>query len=263
MIDTHTHIYGPEFDIPGQEAGSMAGQLAAVDRAVEAGVTRMVLANVDKDSISPIAALAALRPDEIITSIGLHPTELGEDYRATLSGMESLLDSGDYKAVGEIGIDLYWDKSRLDDQMDAFSRQLQWARARKLPVLIHSREALEPTLEVLKDFLEVSAVFHSFGGTPEDVERIRRVGDYYFGINGIVTFKNSKLADTLPAIGIERILTETDAPYLAPAPHRGKRNESAMIPLIVQRISEALNLPFKEIDDVTTANALKFLNIRQ
>lgn len=261
MIDTHTHIYGPEFDIPGQEAGSLAGQTAAVDRAVESGVNRLVLANVDMESIAPIRALAAARPAQIVTSIGLHPTELGEDYRSTLSEMERLLDEGGYCAVGEIGLDLYWDKSRLDDQMDAFARQLQWADARRLPVLIHCREALDPALEVLKDFPHVSAVFHSFGGSPDDVERIRRVGDYFFGINGIVTFKNSKLADTLPAIGIERILTETDAPYLAPVPFRGKRNESALIPLIVNRIASVLDISEQEVDAVTTANALKFLKL--
>lgn len=149
--------------------------------------------------------------------------------------------------------------------MDAFEHQLQVARRHRKPVIIHCREGLDQVLEVMQPYGgDVSAVFHSFGGTIADVERIRRVGaDSYFGINGIVTFKNSRLAEVLPAIGADRILTETDSPFLAPTPHRGKRNESAWIPLIVDKIASSLMMDGAEMADITTRNAYEFLKINK
>ncbi len=247
MIDTHTHLYDTAF-------GSAEGACEAVDRAVAAGVGMMILPNVDLASIEPLKSLHAARPDVTAMAMGLHPTELGADWRATLDPREAELRRGGYCAVGEVGIDLYWDKSREREQMLAFDAQLSLAEELSLPVIIHCREGLDRTLEVLQGH-EVRAVFHSFGGTVADAERIMHAGDYYFGINGIVTFKNSGLKATLPALPADRILTETDSPYLAPVPYRGKRNESSYIPLIADAIAEATGRQAADVAALTAANA--------
>jgi len=247
MIDTHTHLYDSAF-------GSPEGSCEAVERAFAAGVSMMILPNVDIASIEPIKTLHAQRPAVTAMAMGLHPTELGADWRATLAPIEAELRNGGYCAVGEIGIDLYWDKTYETDQMLAFDTQLSIAEELSLPVIIHCREGLDQTLEVLQGH-KVRAVFHSFGGTVADAERIMSAGDYYFGINGIVTFKNSGLKATLPALPADRILTETDSPYLAPVPYRGKRNESSYIPLIVDAIASATSRTPADIATLTTANA--------
>ncbi len=261
MIDTHTHLYMAEYDVDGQVKGSLEGQCAAVDRAVAAGVDMMVLPNVDRASMTPLKALHAARPDNTLMAMGLHPTEVKEDWQTELAFIEQDIRAGRYSAVGEVGIDLYWDKAFEREQMQAFDRQLSVASELGLPVIIHCREGLDRVLEVMQWHRGVGAVFHSFGGAVGDVERICSVGDYYFGINGIVTFKNSTLRDVLPAIPRERILTETDAPFLAPVPFRGKRNESAMIAYVVEAVAHSLSIPSREADMLTAANARRFFNI--
>ena len=177
--------------------------------------------------------------------------------------MEKELDSGKYIAVGEVGIDLYWDKSRLELQKDVFRRQLISAQKRGLPVIIHCRDAFPETIEVIKEVnLDVPLVFHSFTGTTDDVKAIREVCDAYFGINGVVTYKNaSTLRDALPVIGENRILLETDSPYLSPVPLRGKRNESANLGFIRDKIAEAMNLSLETIEKKTTENARKIFKL--
>lgn len=257
MVDTHTHLYMPDYAFDGQTEGSYDGQCAAVDRAIEAGVAMMLMPNVDRDSIEPLQTLHKLRPDATAMAMGLHPTEVNDNWRTELEYILSVLRQTptDYKAIGEAGIDLYWDKSFEREQMEAFDIQAAEASRTGLPLIIHCREGLPQTLEVLQGHRDVKAVFHSFGGTDADVDAIRKVGDYYFGINGIVTFKNSKLRQTLPHIGIERIITETDSPFLAPVPHRGSRNESAMMTHIAVTIADALGLSAEEVDTTTTYNA--------
>ena len=250
LIDTHTHLYLPEFDIDG-------GGEAAVRRALDAGVEHMIFPNVDLTSIEPMRLLHAKFPESTSMAMGLHPTEVGESWRDDLAQVEEELRSHrhDYVAVGEIGIDLYWDKTFAEQQMQVLERQMQWAQEMNLPVIIHCREGLNQTLEVLQGFGSSRGVMHSFGGTPEDVERIRSVVDYHFGINGIVTFKNSKLRDTLPAITLDRLLLETDSPYLAPVPHRGKRNESAYIVSTASVVAQALGVAPQDVAAATSANA--------
>ena len=250
LIDTHTHLYLPEFDIDG-------GGEAAVRRALDAGVEHMIFPNVDLTSIEPMRLLHAKFPESTSMAMGLHPTEVGESWRDDLAKVEEELRSHrhDYVAVGEIGIDLYWDKTFAEQQMQVLERQIQWAQEMNLPVIIHCREGLDQTLEVLQEFGSSRGVMHSFGGTPEDVERIRSVVDYHFGINGIVTFKNSKLRDTLPAITLDRLLLETDSPYLAPVPHRGKRNESAYIVATASVVAQALGVAPQDVAAATSANA--------
>lgn len=257
MIDTHTHLYLPEFDADG-------GGRAAVERAIAAGVTRMVFPNVDRTSVESMRALAAQFPGTVSMAMGLHPTEVRENWREELDFHMAELRKhvADYVAVGEIGMDLYWDKTFRNEQLQALDEQFALADELCKPVIIHCREGLDETLEVMQGHPGLRAVFHSFGGTAADVERIRRHGDHYFGINGIVTFKNSGLRDVLPAIGIERILAETDAPYLAPVPHRGKRNESAFITETGKAIAGALGIGFDDMDLITSRNAITFFDLK-
>lgn len=249
LIDTHTHLYLPEFgDDP-------AG---AVDRAVAAGVGFMVLPNVDLTTVEPMKRLHAARPEVTAIAMGLHPTEVNSEYGSALSEIRDLLHSApsDYVAVGEIGIDLYWDKTFRNEQMEVFATQCQWAVDLGLPVIIHCREGVDEVLEVLGSLpVKPRGVFHSFGGTPEDVDRIRRTGDFYFGINGIVTFRNSSLRKTLPAIGLDRLLLETDAPYLAPVPMRGRRNESSFLIHTAAVAADALGITHDTLARRTSENA--------
>lgn len=255
IVDTHTHLYLPEFESDG-------GGTEAVRRAIDAGVGRMIFPNVDCSTVAPMKALHAQFPDETYMAMGLHPTEIASDWRDRLSEIETELRGGEkYIAVGEIGIDLYWDKTFEQQQMQAFELQLGWASDLSLPVIIHCREALPQVLEVLQSFPDSKGVMHSFGGTSADVDAARRVVDYYFGINGIVTFKNSKLRETLPAIGPDRLLVETDSPYLAPVPYRGCRNESAYIVHTVGHIADSLGLTTEDIAAQTTGNAQTLFNL--
>lgn len=249
MIDTHTHLYLPEFQDDG-------GGAAAVRRALDVDVEHLVFPNVDRATIEPMKALAALFPTNISMAMGIHPTEVKDNWREELAYHIQELAQAPYIAVGEVGIDLYWDRTFREHQMQAFEIQVEEAIKRNLPLIIHCREGLDETLEVLCGHPQARAVFHSFGGTIQDVERIRKVNDYYFGINGIVTFKNCKLRDVLPAIGLDRILLETDSPYLAPVPRRGKRNESSFLPYIASHIADHLSLTLSQVKSCTTKNAL-------
>ena len=239
LIDTHTHLYLDDFS---------SEESAVVERAISAGVQKLVFPNVDISTIEPMRKLHDCFPDNIFMAMGLHPTEVDGAWGDTLGVVEKELikHRNDYIAIGEIGIDLYWDKTYKDN----------------LPIIIHCREGLSEVLEVLKNASSVpTGVFHSFGGTIEDVEAIRSIGDFYFGINGIVTFKNSKLKNVLPAIGADRILLETDSPYLAPVPYRGKRNESSYIVKTAQTVSEALDIPFEKVAELTSENAERLFKL--
>ena len=250
LFDTHTHLYLPEF--------AEDGSGSAVERAIAAGVKTMMLPNVDLTTIKPLKELHNLFPANTLMAMGFHPTEVNNDFGQALETISREITSnpGLYSAVGEIGMDLYWDKTFRDEQMQAFDTQCRLALSLDLPVIIHCREALDETLEVIEGLPRMpQAVFHSFGGTKEDVERILSKGDFYFGINGIVTFKKSTLPQTLEAIPKGRLLLETDSPYLAPVPHRGKRNESAYITSTAAKVAEVLGLSTEEIADITTANA--------
>lgn len=255
MIDTHTHLYLDEFSSDCDEV---------MHRAIESGVERMIFPNVDLSTVGPMLELHSRYPQNTFVAMGLHPTEVKETWRDDLAKIESLFDnsSARYVAVGEIGIDLYWDKTFRNEQMKVFARQVEIALDRNLPIIIHCRDGLDEVLEVLDAASAVPrGVFHSFGGTVEDVARIRQTGDFYFGINGIVTFKNSRLREVLPTIGPDRILLETDAPYLAPVPHRGKRNESSFLPATAAVVADALALPVDKVDRATSQNAVTLFGL--
>ncbi len=259
LIDTHTHLYLPEFN----DENNPDGGAVAVDRAISAGVKHMIFPNVDLTTIEPMRALAERYPDNVSMAMGLHPTEVREDWRDCLGKIdETIGDGSDYVAIGEVGIDLYWDKKFCDEQMQVLEYQAQRAVELDLPLIVHCRDGLAQTLEVFQGVKGIKAVFHSFGGNEADVEAVRRVGDFYFGINGIVTFKNSDLRRHLPAIGLERILLETDSPYLAPVPNRGKRNESSYLPLIAAHVAESMGKDIDEIAEKTCSNARLLFGVK-
>lgn len=249
LTDTHTHLYLDDF-APENEA--------TVRRAIDAGVNTLIFPNVDLNTIAPMKALHSVFPQNTFMAMGLHPTEVRETWQDDLKTVENELISNKnlYVAVGEIGIDLYWDKTFVEEQKKVFAHQAGLAVKLNLPVIIHCREGLDEILSILAAMEKKPAgVFHCFNGTKSDIKRIREIGDYYFGIGGVVTFKKSTLKELLPEIGIDRILLETDSPYLAPVPHRGTRNESSYIPDIAQFISNELNISYNTIAEHTTANA--------
>ena len=256
MIDTHTHIYLPEFEDGGE---------GAYLRAVDAGVEMMVLPNVDLTSAEPLLALHSRHPDRLRTAFGLHPTSVDASWRDTLDAIVPLLESEGCVAVGEVGMDLYWDSTFRSGQMEAFACQLDMAASRSLPVIIHCREALDETLEVIAagGFGRMPLLFHSFTGRAADAVRIiEAVPGARFGINGVVTFKNARdLHAAVPEIGLDRIVLETDSPYLAPVPHRGKRNESAYITAVRDKVAELTGTTPAEAEAATDRNARMLFNI--
>lgn len=258
FIDTHTHLNDEIYGRQPDGTFDAAGCDEMVRRAVEAGVEMMILPGTSLGELEGMKALAARHPDRLRMFAGLHPTELTDNPDEALRIVERELDTPGlpYVGVGEIGIDLHEDPGHRERQMAAFDAQCRMALRRGLPINIHCRDGLDETLEVLSGLPEVPrGAFHCFGGSAADVERIRRVGDFYFGINGIVTFKNSGLRETLPSIGLERIILETDSPYLSPVPFRGKVNDSSRIPLIAQTIADTFGVSLEEVAAVTTASA--------
>ncbi|MDE6741592.1 MAG: TatD family hydrolase [Muribaculaceae bacterium] len=268
MVDTHTHLYMDSFSK--EEANGCA---AAVDRAFYAGVELMVLPAVDRESAAEVVALHTARPTCTRTAMGLHPTEVGEDWREEIDDIVTILTPTDPVAIGEVGIDLYWDDSNLSLQKEAFIAQILIAQEKDLPVIIHCRDGVEVCCECIEEAkrrIEAKTaggsmpplVFHSFTGSPDDVRRIREICDPFFGINGVVTFKNSgQLPEAVKEIGIARILLETDSPYLAPGPKRGRRNESSYLTFINNKVAEILRLSPEETDRLTTRNAKHFFRI--
>lgn len=248
MIDTHSHIYAEEFD---------ADRDAIIQRAKASGVNRIILPNVDSESLPRMLATEAAYPGYCFAAIGLHPTSVNENYRNELNIVRQELERQKYVAVGEIGIDLYWDKTFVGEQIVAFQQQVNWALEFNLPVIIHVRESFNETMEALNPFRNsgLKGVFHSFTGGMGEATEILNFGGFFLGINGIITFKNSGLAAVVRQINPKNIVVETDAPYLTPVPYRGKRNESSYVGLVIDKLSAVYGLPVEETDRITTANA--------
>lgn len=248
MIDTHTHLYFPEY---GEEIYDV------MKRCKDNGVSHFILPNVDEESIFQVKDFHKRLPEVTSMAIGLHPTEVKEDWENVVNKMEEEALGGEYIAVGEIGMDLYWDTSTIEAQKQAFERQLLLAEKLRLPVIIHCRSAFDETMEVIEKVKpSVPLVFHSFTGNRENVERIRKGCDPFFGINGVVTYKNAQeLREALPLIGLDRIVLETDAPFLTPVPHRGKRNDSSYLGFIRDKVAECLAKTPEEVDKATDENA--------
>jgi TatD DNase family protein len=247
FIDTHAHLYLQEFD---------SDRDATIQRAVDSGVKKIYLPNIDSDTIGPMLDMVNRYPEVCLPMIGLHPCSVGPQFEASLEVVKSQVRDGQFVAIGEIGTDLYWDKTFRDEQEVCFREQLRLAKAHTLPVAIHSRETLDWNIELVRDSWEpmLKGVFHCFTGSVAQANAIIEMG-FYLGIGGVVTFKNSGLAEVIAQIPLKHLVLETDAPYLTPHPHRGKRNESGYLTLIAQKIAEAQGRSLNEIADITTANA--------
>lgn len=254
MIDTHSHIYSEEFDT------DIAN---AIERAKDAGIKHIILPNIDSESLPRMLALEADYPDYCLAAIGLHPTSVKENYKVELNLVKSELLRRNYIAIGEIGIDLYWDKTFFKEQIFCFQQQIEWALEYKLPIIIHTRNSFRETMDALQPYKNkgMTGVFHSFAGSLAEANEMLEFGGFLLGINGIVTFKNSGLAEVVSKINIQNIILETDSPYLTPVPFRGKRNESAYLALICKKIAEIYGLSAEKISEITTQNSLKLFKI--
>lgn len=247
MIDTHAHIYAAEFDHDRDEV---------VQRAKAQGIEAILLPNIDLASIEPMLKTEAAYPELCRSMMGLHPCYVDGNVKQTLTVIESWLDKHPFIAIGEIGIDLYWDKTFQAEQEMAFVTQLNWAKERDLPVVIHTRDSITQTLQLLEKEQDgsLSGVFHCFGGTLEEAKAINELG-FHLGIGGVSTFKNGGMDKVLPHLDMNFVLLETDCPYLAPVPHRGKRNEPAYTTLVAKRIAELTELSLVEVNNITNTNA--------
>lgn len=249
LIDTHCHLYAEEFDA---DRGQM------IERARAAGVSRFYLPAIDSEAIPGMLALEAQYPGVCVAMMGLHPCYVKANYREELAIAGEWLDKRPFAAIGEIGLDFYWDKTFVSEQQEAFNTQMQWALDRNLPIVIHTRKAMSETLKAVKPFAAkgLRGIFHCFSGNAIEAKQVTDLG-FYLGIGGVVTYKNSGLPEALANIGTEWLVLETDAPYLSPVPYRGKRNESAYLANIVERLADVKKLSVEELAAITTANAQK------
>ena len=254
MIDTHSHIYSNDFATDRAET---------ILRAKEAGVTHIILPNCDSGTLPQMLALEADFPGYCHAAIGLHPTSVNENFQNELAIVKSELERRNWIAIGEIGIDLYWDKTFINEQRLAFQQQIEWALEYKLPVIIHVRDSFRETMNAIEPYKNsgLKGVFHSFTGSLEEAREIINFGGFFMGINGIVTFKNSGLSELLKDIDLLHIVLETDSPYLTPAPYRGKRNESANVSLVCQKLAGIYNFLPEQIDKQTALNATSLFAI--
>lgn len=253
LTDTHTHLYSEQFD---------EDQEAMIRRAIEAGVARFFIPAIDSSYTERMLELKQNHPDHVFLMTGLHPTHVQENHEQELQHVMEQLATGKYVAVGEIGVDLYWDKTTKDLQMQAFHQQIEWALDYDLPIVIHCRDAFDEVFEVLKAHQGkgLHGIFHCFTGTLEQAQLAISYG-MKLGIGGVVTFKNGKIDQFLDQIDVEHIVLETDAPYLAPVPYRGKRNESAYLTQIAQKVANIYEMDIQEIARITTLNSHKVFKV--
>lgn len=253
FADTHTHLYLDAFNADRQEV---------VQKAIDAGVTRMFLPNIDTATVKPMLALCDQFPENCFPMIGLHPTSVKENYIHELAAIESTIAERKFYAIGECGIDYYWDKTFVVEQEFVFRHHADLARAYDLPLVIHIRESYNEVIRILKDInkTELRGIFHCFSGSIEQAEQAIDLG-FSLGLGGVITFKNNKMQETLKHVDLKHLVLETDAPFLAPAPYRGKRNEPAYIPLIAQKVAEIKQITLKEVAEATTSNALKIFGL--
>lgn len=251
--DTHTHLYLEEFD---------ADRRLVVENALTAGVRRLMLPNINSSSVLPMLALCEEFPDNCFPMIGLHPTSVKENYMDELAAIECWLIDRKFYGIGECGIDLYWDKTFAREQEFVFRHHIDLARAYNLPLIVHIRESFNEVIRILKDVNkpDLHGIFHCFSGSVEQANQAIGFG-FSLGLGGVVTFKNNKMQETLKHIDLKHLVLETDAPFLAPTPYRGKRNEPAYIPLIAQKVAEIKGISLQEVSEATTANALKLFGI--
>lgn len=253
FIDTHTHLYSEQFN---------DDRTDMIHRAIDAGVERMYLPNIDLESIAGMHALEKTFPENCFAMMGLHPCSVGADWEAVLQQMKNFINQRPYVAIGEIGIDLYWDKTFLNEQKEAFRTQINWAKELQLPIVIHARDSFSEIYDVLDQENDdrLKGIFHCFTGNEADVKKICSYECFSFGIGGVVTYKKSDLPETLKHIPLDKLVLETDAPYLAPSPYRGKRNESAYLLHTAEKVAEVLAIPLIQLEKITTENALNLFH---
>jgi TatD DNase family protein len=247
LIDSHCHLYLPEFAADLEDV---------VSRAAAAGVSKFFFPAIDSTVIDDMLKLEAAQPEKFFLMMGLHPCSVKSNYKEELSIAEEWLDKRNFVAIGEIGLDFYWDTSFTDEQYDAFEIQMQWALDKHLPIVIHTRNATEETIKTVKPFADkgLRGIFHCFGGSEEEAMRITDM-NFLLGIGGVLTYKKAGLDVALKNIPLECMVLETDAPYLTPAPHRGKRNESSYLSHIAQKLAEVKNCSVEEVAEITSRNA--------
>ena len=250
MIDTHTHLYSDQFDEDRDEV---------ILNAINNGVDKLFLPNIDLESIDGMHALAKKYPNNCFPMMGLHPCSVGEDYKTVLNEMKTHLENNKYIAIGEIGMDLYWDKTLKNEQADALKVQIEWAKQMKLPIVIHVRDAFDEIFEVIDPLNDdtLTGIFHCFTGNIDQANKVLNYGGFKLGLGGVLTFKNSGLDKVVDQIDMEHLVLETDSPYLAPTPLRGKRNESSYLLKVADKLSDIYGVSIDEIARVTTTNSME------
>lgn len=248
LTDTHTHLYSKEFD---------ADRSQLIKSAIKNGITRFFMPNIDSDSIPVMYQVEKEFPDNCFAMMGLHPCSVNATVQHELQVVRHWLNKRKFAAIGEIGIDLYWDKTFIQQQQDAFRAQINLAKEYNLTYVIHSRNSFDEVMEIVNEFKSdnIKAVFHCFSGNVQQAEQVIASGDFKLGIGGVVTFKNSGLDKVVEATDLKHIVLETDAPYLAPVPYRGQRNNPGYLMLIARRIAEIKNISIEEVAEVTTQNS--------
>ncbi len=253
FIDTHTHLYDEKFD---------SDRTAMIQTAINEGVEKMYLPNCDSTTIEGMFAVEKEFPDHCFAMMGLHPCYVKEHVADELKIVEQWLSQRKFAAVGEIGLDYYWDKTFVHEQKSAFRTQIEWSLQYNLPIVIHTRESTKDTIDIVKEFQSrgVRGVFHCFSGSLETAKQITDMG-FYLGIGGVLTYKNAGLQEVVQHIDLKHIVLETDAPYLTPVPHRGKRNESAYVSLVAQKLSELKEVDLMEVENITSDNAMELFGV--
>lgn len=254
LIDTHTHLYSEQFDEDREEM---------IKRAMSNGIDGFFLPNIDSKSIVGMKDIVTKYPRNCFAMMGLHPCSVNGDYKKELGLMEKELDENKFIAIGEIGMDLFWDKTFIKEQETAFRTQIQWAKKKNLPIVIHCREAFKEILAILDELNDenLKGIFHCFTGNLEQAKQILGYGNFKLGIGGVVTFKNSGLDKVVKKLNLSDLVLETDSPYLAPAPYRGKRNESSYLKQVADKVSEIFEIPVNEVAKQTTKNALDIFTL--
>ncbi|PQB03242.1 hydrolase TatD [Polaribacter filamentus] len=253
ITDTHTHLYAEQFN---------DDRKAMMQRAKDAGVSRFFIPAIDSSYTESMFSLEKENPNEVFLMMGLHPTSVKENYLEELVHVKNWIDKRNFYAIGEIGIDLYWDKSFLQQQQEAFRTQIKWAKEKKLPIVIHCRDAFDEIFEILESEKsdDLRGIFHCFTGTLEQAKQAISY-NMKLGIGGVATFKNGKIDTFLNEIDLKHIVLETDSPYLAPVPFRGKRNESSYITNVVDKLVDIYGIGFNEIAEITTQNSKDIFNV--
>ena len=253
FIDTHAHIYAADFK---------TDQPETLRRAQEEGVTKILMPNIDHTSIDVMLETEAQNPELCLAMMGLHPCSVKKDFQKELYLVEDWLQKRKFIGIGETGLDLYWDKTFLAQQQEALQIQTEWAIKHKLPLILHTRDSFPETYEIISrnQHENLAGIFHCFSGTAEEAQKAIEL-NFYLGIGGVATFKNGGLDKILPEIPLEKIVLETDCPYLAPVPHRGKRNEPAYVKLVAQKIAQLKNISVEELARITTQNARQLFGL--